>query len=236
MKPPRVLRSTHLAVLSCFACAGGHGPPSSLVTANSSQTVAPRPLPDQVFGVVLGKRFNPVAFTRQTCVRARAFAFRRGSYSIVTDDVLFGVPHEHEDTTAVLAALDSFTVCMGETRELNARAVVTLSDSVVGNAHFFWSIPSQAPAFDSLLRVLSETYGEPIQNRYGDRLWSNDSLELSLNHRGFYSDGASLTLSDARVCEHFERLVHREHAAPVYVDSLGNLDPRSNHCWVRREQ
>jgi hypothetical protein len=193
-------------------------------------------LPDQVFGVALGKRFNPAAFTRQTCVNARDFAFRRGSFSIVTDDVLFGVPHEHEDTTAVLAALDSFTVCVGETRELNATAVVTLSDSVVGNAHVFWPVPSQTPEFDSLLRLLSQTYGEPIQNKYGDRLWSADSLEVSLDRRGFYSDGASLTLRDARVCEHFERLVHRQHAAPVYVDSLGNPDPRSNHCWVRREQ
>lgn len=231
-----MLRSTHLAVLSCLACAGGHASPSSLVTANGSRTVAPRPLPDQVFGVVLGEPFNPVAFTRQTCVRARDFAFRSGSYSIVTDDVLFGVPHEHQDTTAVLAALDSFTVCVGETRELNATAVVTLSDSVVGNAHIYWPVPRQAPEFDSTLRILRETYGEPIQNEYGDRLWSADSLELSFKHRGFYSDGASLTLSDARVCEHFERLVHRQHAAPVYVDSLGNPDPRSNHCWVRRER
>ena len=230
-----MFRSTHFAVLFCFACARAPAPPSSLVTANGSRTVAPSPLPDQVFGVVLAKRFNPAAFTRQTCVRAREFAFRRGSYSIVTDDVLFGVPHEHQDTTAVLAALDSFTVCVGETRELHATAVVTLSDSVVGNAHMFWPVPREAPAFDSLLRMLRETYGEPIQNSYGERLWSADSLELSLNHRGFYSDGASLTLSDARACEHFERLVHRQQAAPVYVDSLGNLDPRSNHCWVRRE-
>ena len=206
------------------------------MTANGSPNVAPRPLPNQVFGIELGQVFNPVAFTRQACVRARDFAVRRGSSSIVTDDVLFGVPHEHQDTTAILAALDSFTVCAGETRELNATAVLTLSDSVVGNAHIFWPVPSEAPEFDSLLRMLRETYGEPIQNAYGDRLWSADSLELSLNHRGFYSDGVSLTLSDARVCEHFERLVHRQHAAPVYVDSLGNLDPRSNHCWVRREQ
>jgi len=200
-------------VLLSLACAGGHTPPGSLVTANTSQTVAPRSSPDQVFGIVLGERFNPAAFTRQACVRARDFAFRRGSYSIDTDDVLFGVPHEHQDTTVVLAALDSFTVCVGETRELNATAVVTLSDSIVGNAHIFWPVASQAPEFDRMLTILRQTYGEPIQNKYGDRFWSADSLELSLSDRGFYNDGTNLTLSDGRVCEHFERLVHREHAA-----------------------
>lgn len=231
-----VRRSSPFVVLLCLACTGGHTTPSSELTANDRRTVAARSVPDQVFGVVLGKLFNPVSFTRQACVSARDFAFRRGVYSVVTDDVLFGVPHEHEDTTAVLAALDSFTVCVGETRELNASAVVTLSDSIVGNAHIFWLVASQAPAFDRMLTMLRETYGEPIQNKYGDGVWSADSLELSLNHRGFYNDGTSLNLSDARVCEHFERLVHRQNAAPVYVDSLGNLDPRSNHCWVRREQ
>jgi hypothetical protein len=193
-------------------------------------------VPNHVFGIVLREPFNAASFSRQTCVNARDFALRRGSYSTVADDVLFSVPHEHQNTAAVLEALDSFTVCVGETREFDATAVVTLSDSVVGNAHIFWPVASQAPAFERMFTILRETFGEPIQNRYGDRFWSADSLELSLNHRGFYNDGPSLSLNDARVCEHFERLVHRQHAAPVYVDSLGNLDPRSNQCWVRRAQ
>ena len=223
-------RSATIVVLVCLACASGRTPPSSQAVTHGS------PAPDRVLGIVLGKVFNPAAFTRQSCVRARDFAFRRGSYSVVTDDVLFGVPHEHEDSAAVLAALDSFTVCVGETQELRATVIVTLSDSIVGNAHIFWPVERQAPVFERLLTTLKESYGEPIQDKYGDAFWSADSLELSLNHRGFYNEAASLSLSDGRMCEHFERLVHRQHAAPLYTDSLGNPDPRSNHCWVRREQ
>jgi len=192
--------------------------------------------PDHALGIVLGKRFDAAAFTRSLCVPARDFAFRGGSYSIVTDDVLFAVPHEHEDSADVLAALDSFTVCVGETRELNATAIVTLSDSIVGNAHVFWPDERQGPAFDRVRTLLTESFGDPRQNKYGDGFWSADSLEVSLNHRGFYTDGTSLTLSDGRVCERFERLVHRQHAAPIYTDSLGTPDPRSNHCWVQGER
>jgi len=226
-------RSAPIVVLLLVACAGTRTPQTPVLQSDARPTPPARSAPDHALGVELRKPFNPAAFSRQACVGARDFAYRRGSYSIVTDDVLFGVPHEHQDTLAVLAALDSFTVCVGETRDLNATAVVTLVDSVVGHAHIFWPDASPASGYDRILASLKEIYGEPLQNAYGVRFWSADSMKLYINRRGFYSDGTALDLSDARACDRFERLVHRQHAAPVYVDSLGNLDPRSNYCWVQ---
>ncbi len=187
-----------LALLFCLACARGRTLP-----------------PDRALGVVLGKVFNPSAFTQATCVSARAFAFRRGSYSIVTDDVLFGVPHEHPDTTAVLAALDSFTVCVGETRELGATAVVTLSDSIVGNAHIFWPDSGQAPTFDRMSTILQRAFGQPTRNKYGDRFWSADSLELSLNHEGRQPCVRALRAARAprACCSHLRRFTRQPRSA-----------------------
>lgn len=236
MRGSRVYRSAPIVVFLLVACAGPRTPQTSAAPSDAGPTAPGRSVPDHVFGVELRKPLNAVAFSRHACTGARDFAYRRGFYSTVTDDVLFGVPHEHQDTIAVLAALDSFTVCVGETRDLNAIAIVTLFDSVVGNAHIFWPDASQAPGYDRMLTNLMELYGEPFQNEYGVRFWSADSMKLYINRRGFYTDGTALDLSDARVCDRFERLVHRQRAAPVYVDSLGNPDPRSNYCWVRPKQ
>ena len=220
---PVVARSS-LAALLLLACAKARTPPAGSAEA---------PVPDHVFGIALRQPLHADAFVRQRCSSARQFAFRRGSYSIVTDDVLFGTPHEHEDTAAVLAALDSFTVCAVETKELNATAIVTLRDSVVTGAHVFWPDESRAPEYDRVLASLQQTYGEPYRHKSGVRYWSADSMDLTINHRGFYTDGTSLSLGDARGCDRYERLVHRSAPAPVYTDSLGTPDPRSNHCWVR---
>ncbi len=213
-----------LAALLLVACAKARTP-----LAAGGEALAP----DHVLGIALRQPLHADAFVRQHCSSARQFAFRRGSYSIVTDDVLFGVPHEHQDTAAVLAALDSFTVCAVETKELNATAIVTLRDSVVTGAHVFWPDESRAPEYDRILASLQHTYGEPYHHKSGVRYWSADSMDLTINHRGFYTDGTSLSLGDARGCDRYERLVHRPAPAPVYTDSLGNRDPRSNHCWVR---
>jgi hypothetical protein len=215
------------ALLVFLACAGRPTLPRPVTAADRPRHGAARPTPDHVFGIVLRHSLDPGAFNRESCVGARDFAFRRGVYSIVTDDVLFGVPHEHQDTTAVLAALDSFTVCVGETRELNATAVVTISDSVVANLHLFWPDERQAPAYDRMLTILEEIYGEPLRNDYGVQFWTADSMTLYVNRRGFYNEATSVSLHDARACERFERLVHREHPAPVY------MNPGSNHCWVQ---
>lgn len=214
------------AVLLLTACATGH---PGAVTPSAPESAAARSLPDSTFGIVLRKPLNAGAFTHHRCFGAREFAFLNGAYSIVSDDVLFGVPHEHQDTGAVLAALDSFTVCAGQTRELNALAFVTLSDSVVGHALVFWPEEGQAPDYARLLAMLQRIYGESLENEHRVRYWSVDSMKLYVNRRGPYNDAATVSLGDARVCERFERLVHRERAARVYTD------PRSNHCWVKPE-
>lgn len=220
---PGLARAT-LAALLLVACTKARTPQAASAEA---------PVPDHVFGIALRQPLHVDAFVRQRCSSARQFAFRRGSYSIVTDDVLFGTPHEHQDTAAVLAALDSFTVCAVETKELNATAIVTLFDSVVTGAHVFWPDESRAPEYDRVLASLQQTYGEPYGHKSGVGRWSADSMHLSINRGGFYTDGTSLSLRDARGCDRYERLVHRSGPAPVYTDSLGNFDPRSNHCWVK---
>src|SRR5258705_3360345 len=58
-----------LPLLFCLACARGRTLP-----------------PDRALGVVLGKVFNPSAFTQATCVSARAFAFRRGVEDLAKDN------------------------------------------------------------------------------------------------------------------------------------------------------
>jgi hypothetical protein len=220
-----VERAASCAILFLVACGTSQTPGSGSRSETHAATARPS-APHQVLGIDVRKPWNPAAFVRQTCSSARAFAFRRGSYSIVADDVLFSVPHEHQDTTAVLAALDSFTVCVGETRELNATAVVTLSDSVVGHAHIFWPDQRRAPDYDRMLTTLTKAYGEPYQNERGVQFWAADSIELTIGHRGFFNEGTSLDLADTRTCDRFERLVHRHSAAPVY------LDAGSNYCWV----
>src|SRR5439155_15193932 len=87
-------------VLFVAACAGRHAAPGSVLAAAGA-------VPDRVFGIVLRQPLNPRAVVGQRCFTARQFALEDGFYSIVTDDALFNVPHEHQDTAAVLAALDS---------------------------------------------------------------------------------------------------------------------------------
>jgi len=144
------------------------------------------------------------------------------------------VTPDRSRTTATRSAPDSLlgialrkSFIEGETRELNATAVVTLSDSVVGNAHIFWPDEGRAPEYNRLLELVKASYGEPLHNRYGVQFWSADTMDIYINRRSFYNEAPSLNLSDARVCERFERLVHREHPAPA------SMNPEGNHCWVQ---
>jgi hypothetical protein len=163
---------------------------------------------------------NPRAVAGQRCFTARQFALEDGFYSIVTDDALFNVPHEHLDTAAVLAALDSFTVCRAHTRERNASAIITLLDSTVADALISWP-DGNAPAYDSMLAMLTHTYGEPFQSTDAVPFWSADSMRIYLTTRSSYDEGTTLTLSDARSCERFERMVH----------SHNSRDQRREPCW-----
>jgi hypothetical protein len=186
------------------ACPGKHAAPASAALPSA---------PNRVLGIVLRQPLNPAAVLGQRCFTGRQFALEDGFYDIVTDDILFSVPSEHQDTAAVLAALDSFPACRVRTRELNATAIVTLSDSVVGHALIDWP-GGGAPTYESMVRALTQTFGEPFQSAWGVPYWSADSMAIHVNKRGPYGDGTTLTLSDARVCERYERLVHRGDRRP----------------------
>ena len=201
------------ALVVVAACAGRHAAPGSV-------PAAARPVPDRIFGIVLRQPLNPRAVVGERCFTARQFAFEGKSYSIVTDDALFSVPHEHQDTAAVLAALDSFTVCRAHTRERNASAIITLLDSAVADALISWP-DGNAPVYDRMLATLTQTYGEPFQSAYGVPFWSADSMDISVTTRSSYDEGTTLTLSDARSCDRFERMVHSQN----YIDQ-----PREP-CW-----
>ncbi len=201
------------ALVSIAACAGSYAAPRSAPAPRRSE-------PDRIFGIVLRQPLNPRAVAGQRCFTARQFALEDGFYSIVADDALFSVPDEHQDTAVVLAALDSFTVCRAHTRELNATAIITMLDSAVGHALISWP-GGNAPAYDSMLAMLTQTYGEPFHSSYGVPFWSADSLDIYLTTRSSYDEGTTLTLSDARSCERFERMVH----------SHNSRDQRREPCW-----
>jgi len=189
-------------------------------TAQSSMRGGGGAMPDRVFGIVLRQPLNPRAVADQRCFTARQFALERGHFSVVADDVLFSVPDEHEDTAAVLAALDSFTVCRATTHEFRASAIITLSDGVVEHVLISWP-DGNAPTLASIRAQLTRAFGEPLQSAWGVPYWSSDSMAVHLTDRGPYGDGTTLTVSDARICERFERMVH----------SKSSRDQRREPCW-----
>lgn len=178
-------------------------------------------MPDRVFGIVLRQPLSPRAVADQRCSTARQFALERGHFSIVADDVLFSVPDEHQDTAAVLAALDSFTVCRATTRELGASAIITLSDGLVEHVLLSWP-RGNAPTRERVRAQLTRDFGEPLQSASGVPYWSSDSMEITITDRGPYDDGTTLNVSDARVCERFERLVHSR-----------SRDQTRQPCWEK---
>jgi hypothetical protein len=193
------------------ACAGKQSLP---------EAAAPASVPNRVLGIVLREPLNAQAVSYRRCVTGRSFAYEDGDYDIVTDDILFSAPEEHQDTSAVLASLDLFAACRVHTRELNATAIITLSDSVVEHALIYWP-DGDAPVYDSVLATLTQAYGEPFQNAWGVRYWSGDSMAIYLNKRSIFGAGTEVTLSDARLCERYEGLVHRNNSR----------DRRSYPCW-----
>jgi hypothetical protein len=168
---------------------------------------------------------DPQAVSSRRCFTGRGFAYEDGRYDIVTDDILFSAPEEHQDTTAVLEALDLFTACRVHTRELSADAVITLSDSLVEHATIYWP-EGEGPSYDRMLAMLTDMFGEPFQNPWGVRYWSADSLSIYLNKRSIFGPGTAITLGDARLCARYEELVHRNNSR----------DRRSYPCWKQPER
>jgi len=179
-------------------------------------------MPDRVFGIVLRQPLSPSAVADQRCFTARRFANEGGYFSIVADDALFSVPDEHQDTAAVMAALDSFTVCKATTRELGASAIITLSGGVVEHVLLSWP-RGNAPTLERMRAQLTRDLGDPLQSAAGVPYWSSDSMKLTLGDRGPYDDGTTLIMSDARICERYERMVHRN----------DSRDRRREPCWKK---
>jgi len=213
-----IRQSPVLAALVVIGACSRPKPPASPLPL----PVTASQIPDRVFGIVLRQPLESGVLAGRLCFSGRQFALEDGFYHITSDDILIPAPEEHRDTAAVLAALDSFTVCKGRSRELDATAIVTLLDSVVGHAMFYWP-DGRAPTYDAMLATLTRTNGEPYQNAWGVRYWSADSMNIYVNKRSIYGPGTSIGLGDARVCERYEREVHRNN----------NRDRRSYPCWKK---
>ena len=191
-------------------------------TAQSAMSGGGGAMPDRVFGIVLRQPLSPSAVADQRCFTARRFASERGYFSLMADDALFSVPDEHQDTAAVLAALDSFTVCRATTRELGASAIITLSGGVVEHVLLSWP-RGNAPTLERMRAQLTRDLGDPLRGPSGDPYWSSDSMAIHVMDRGPYDDGTTLIMSDARVCERFEHMVH----------SRDSRDQRREPCWKK---
>ncbi|HJU69553.1 MAG TPA: hypothetical protein VJ650_15035 [Gemmatimonadaceae bacterium] len=187
-------------------------------------TIASPAKPLDVWGIVLRRPIDPSAVEIDRCVNGRAFALRDGPYRITTDDVLLSVPHEHQDTTAVLAALDSVTACVVVSRTRHFSAVLTLRDSVVINASIFWPNTTGRPTVAGVIAEITAKHGPPRLNEHDGAHWEADSSSIYVTERGPFLASVAVTLSYAPACEWFESLVHRRDRRPRYTD------PRANHC------
>ena len=104
----------------------------SLVLGIGIIAAAPAPRrPFVLWGLELRRPINGSAVEIDQCMSGRQFAFRTGRYRITTDDALMSVPHEHQDTAAALAALDSVSACFVTSRTKHFTALLTLRDSLV---------------------------------------------------------------------------------------------------------
>lgn len=214
-------RTRYFVALLLVAACGGRGRGTSSTSVSAPQS----PVPDRLFGIVLRQPLNTGVLSGQHCFTGRQFALEDGFYEIVADDILLSAPEEHQDTAAVLAALDSFTVCRGRTRELDATAIVTLSDSVVAHVIIYWP-DGNAPSYDRMFATVTASFGEPYQNAWGVRYWAADSMDIYVSKRSIYGAGTSVALDDARSCVRYERLVHRNNTR----------DHRSYPCWKEPER
>jgi hypothetical protein len=104
---------------------------------------------------VLRQPLDAGAVSGKRCFTGRQFALEDGFYEIVTDDVLVSAPEEHQDTAAVLAALDSIVACRAQTHELHATAIITLTDSIISHTGSIagW----RCAPYESMLARLAQT-------------------------------------------------------------------------------
>jgi hypothetical protein len=216
----RLKRACQLPVTVATALAIVTGPALAQDPADESHPVAPV----SFWGVQLGTPLDTAGLQIGRCMSGSEFAHQSGAYSKVSDDFLFGeLPHEHEDSLAVLRVLDSVRACFHRVRDSGAMLIATIMDSLVVHALFMWTDPAERPSVDSLGGLIAELYGEPDVQERGLRRWSADSVDLYLESSSRLGYGVTITLSDARGCEQYERLVHRGESRPQ--------EPTRNRCW-----
>ena len=218
----RLLRSSHLLITVASAVATVPGPTLAQPPAGGDHPVAPVSL----WGVRVGAPLDTALLGVGRCMSGSEFAHVSGTYSRISDDFLFGLlPHEHNDSIPVLRVLDSVQVCIHAVPTSGATAFVTIMDSLVVHALFMWTDPAERPSVDSLGGLVAELYGEPDVHERGLRRWSADSVDLSVENSSRLGQGVTITLSDARGCEQFERLVHRGESRQ------SPKEPTRNRCW-----
>ena len=193
-------------------------------------TPSPAPATPGLWGVHLGVPLRQTPLRIRSCESGRAFAYPKSRYDIVSDDILFSVPHEHSDSTAVLAALDSAKACMGHLPAAGALVLTTLVRDSIAQIMITWPDTSRQMTHDSVVSTVTAAYGPPFVNTHGVPIWYGDSTKIVVSRRGPYGKIPHAILSDARACVWFEQLVHRIKPAPRYVS------PDANSCWVPPER
>jgi hypothetical protein len=194
---------------------------AALITLTFVAAAVP-PARFSLWGVALGRPIDGSAVEIDRCQTGREFAFRGGRYRITTDDYLIGVHHEHHDTVAVLTALERVHACLVSSRTRHFEAILTLRDSLVIDANFFWPDSARRPTMAAILAELTTSLGPPLTGEHLGQVWAKEGAGVYVNPRGPFADGPSVAMTDRAACEWFERLVH----------SAGPQQERAaKHCW-----
>jgi len=216
----RVFRSSCLLTAMVATLAATPGP-------TSAQTAAAEGVPPPVsfWGVRLRAPLDTTEVEVGGCVSGSEFAHGMGTYSRLLDDMLLGLlPHEHEDSLPVLRALDSVQVCIASVPTSGAMVFGTVMNSLVVHALFMWPDEANRPSVASPRRLVAEQYGRPNIREEGVHRWAADSVSLDVESVSRLGYGVTLTLSDARGCEQFERVLHGGTPPPA--------EPTRNPCWT----
>jgi hypothetical protein len=178
------------------------------------------------FGLVLGGPAPAEQWRTWRCGSGRAFATRGGRYRITSDDILFRSPHEHSDSAAVLAALDSVQVCFGQLQQWRASLMAVIVDSALVKLAITWTDTLTSPSYDSLRAPLLARFGPAPDASPGSDTWEPDSLAIDLSRTSWWLPGApQLYVTHGRGCDRYEDLVHRREPSRDWVE------PRTRRCW-----
>jgi hypothetical protein len=178
------------------------------------------------FGLALGEPMPAGQGSNWRCESGRAFATLGRRYRVTSDDILFRSPHEHSDTSAVLAALDSIQVCFGQLPQWRANLMAVIIDSALVKLAVTWLDSLNSPEYDSLRAPLVGRFGPAPQTSSRSDTWEPDSLAIDLSRTSWWLPGApQLYVTHGRGCDRYEELVHRREPSRNWVE------PRTRSCW-----